>query len=110
MDGMDATALGRLIRKRRQELGLTQQQLAEAVRVHVSSVISWESGEHKPIRKLGALEKTLGPLDGSRAPATVREALDLTQRQLDELRQLWQEQNQGKGSEDDGDNGASRAG
>lgn len=51
--------IGTRIRKRRQELGLTQKQLADLVKVDESSVISWESGKHYPRRKLGALEAAL---------------------------------------------------
>ena len=68
MSGMDATPLGDLIRRRRQALGLTQQELADAVKVHVSSVISWEAGEHYPKRKLGAIERVLGSLSDKPQP------------------------------------------
>ena len=109
MGGMDATSLGDLIRRRRQEQGLTQQQLAAAVRVHVSSVISWESGEHKPVRKLGAIEKVLGPLDAGEPPSSsAEEALDSMQRELDALRQVIRDQSQRK--DDEKTNGKRRAG
>lgn len=52
--------IGTRIRKRRQELGLTQQQLADRLEVAESSVVSWETGKHYPKRKLGALEAVLG--------------------------------------------------
>lgn len=52
--------IGTRIRKRRQELGLTQQQLADRLEVAESSVVSWETGRHYPKRKLGALEAVLG--------------------------------------------------
>ena len=58
-------AIGTKIRKRRQELGLTQKQLADIVKVDESSVISWESGKHFPLRYLGKIEDVLGiSLDG----------------------------------------------
>lgn len=57
--------IGTKIRKRRQELGLTQAQLADRVGADESSVINWESGRHFPKRKLGAIEAVLGiSLDG----------------------------------------------
>lgn len=52
--------IGPRIRKRRQELGLTQQQLADRLEVAESSVVAWETGKHYPKRKLGALEMVLG--------------------------------------------------
>lgn len=52
--------IGTRIRKRRQELGLTQQQLADRLAVAESSVVAWETGKHYPKRKLGALEAVLG--------------------------------------------------
>lgn len=57
--------IGARIRRRRQELGLTQRELADLVGVDESSVINWESGKHYPRRKLGKLESVLGVrLDG----------------------------------------------
>ena len=52
--------MGLRIRKRRQELGLTQQQLADRLKVAESSVNAWETGKHEPKRKLGAIEAVLG--------------------------------------------------
>lgn len=52
--------IGSRIRKRRQEIGLTQQQLADRLEVAESSVVAWETGRHYPKRKLGALEAVLG--------------------------------------------------
>ena len=52
--------IGTRIRKRRQELGLTQQELADRLKVAESSVVAWETGKHYPKRKLGALEAVLG--------------------------------------------------
>jgi transcriptional regulator with XRE-family HTH domain len=61
----DAATTGARIRRRRQELDMTQKELAERVNVDESSVINWETGKHYPKRKLGALELVLGiRLDG----------------------------------------------
>ncbi len=71
--------IGARIRSRRQQLGLTQQQLADRLAVAESSVVAWETGKHYPKRKLGAIEAELGvSLTGQRngfAPATPDEAL-----------------------------------
>lgn len=53
-------AFGTRIRTRRQEMHLTQAELAARVGVDPSSVISWEKGRHFPKRWQGALEKVLG--------------------------------------------------
>ena len=53
-------ALGARIRTRRQQLLLTQEELARRVGVHVSTIINWEKGKHPPARHLGALEQALG--------------------------------------------------
>lgn len=56
---------GRRIRLRRQALGMSQEQLGEAVGASASAVISWESHRHAPTRKQGAIESVLGiSLDG----------------------------------------------
>lgn len=52
--------IGTRIRKRRQEMHLSQKQLADRVGVNESAVVSWETGRHYPSRKLGALEAVLG--------------------------------------------------
>lgn len=65
----DASVTGAKIRRRRQELRLTQGELAERVGVDASSVINWETGRHYPRRKLAALESVLGiRLDGEEEP------------------------------------------
>jgi len=53
-------SIGTRIRKRRQVLGMTQQQLAERVDVNRSTVATWESGKHFPLRYLGRVESVLG--------------------------------------------------
>lgn len=61
-----ASRVGTMIKLRRQELGLKQEQLADLVGVHVSSVTNWENGKHFPGRHQGKLEAVLGiRLDGS---------------------------------------------
>ena len=57
---MAADSIGTTIRKRRQVLGLTQQQLADSLGVSKSTVANWESGKHFPLRYAGAVEKALG--------------------------------------------------
>jgi len=52
--------IGTRIRSRRQQIGLTQQQLADRLSVAESSVVAWETGKHYPKRKLGAIEAVLG--------------------------------------------------
>lgn len=59
-------SLGTRIAKRRQVLGLTQEQLAARLGVSKTSVAKWETGKHYPQRHAGALEEVLGiRLDGS---------------------------------------------
>lgn len=57
---MDSDEIGAKIRKRRQQLRMSQQELANAIPVNVSSVINWEQGKHFPRRYLGAIEQVLG--------------------------------------------------
>lgn len=58
-------AIGTRIKKRRQQLHLTQVQLAERLGVNPSTVLNWEKGKHFPVRYQGAVEQVLGiTLDG----------------------------------------------
>lgn len=52
--------IGTTIKKRRQALGMNQEQFAERVGVHRSSVANWERGASFPLRHLGAVEEVLG--------------------------------------------------
>jgi transcriptional regulator with XRE-family HTH domain len=52
--------IGTRIRTRRQELRLTQEELARRVGVHPSTVVNWEKGKHFPTRYQGAVEAELG--------------------------------------------------
>src|SRR5487761_1185739 len=54
------TPIGTRIRKRRQILGLTQDQLAGRVGVDRTAVSNWERGRHFPQRFLGRVEDVLG--------------------------------------------------
>lgn len=56
----DAAGAGARIRRRRQALGWTQEQLARKIGVHESSVLAWETGEHYPRRYAGKVEAVLG--------------------------------------------------
>ena len=71
---MDGTApIGARIRRRRQVLGWTQEELAGRLGVVKSSVANWESGKHFPKRKLGLIEAVLGiSLDEKPGPPVVR--------------------------------------
>ena len=70
--------IGTRIRSRRKQIGLTQQQLADRLKVAESSVVAWETGKHYPKRKLGAIEHELGisltAAHNGFAPATPDEA------------------------------------
>lgn len=57
---MATDGIGTQIRKRRQVLGMTQDELAAELHVSRSTVTSWESGKHFPLRYLGAIEHVLG--------------------------------------------------
>jgi len=77
---MDAVAtetpLGTKIRKRRQELGMTQQALADRVGVDRTTVTNWEKGKHFPQRYLGKVEAVLDiDLEGGRPPELVSREL-----------------------------------
>ena len=56
----DDPVLGVRIRRARERLHLTQQQLADLVGVSLRSVSNWEGGHHVPKNRLGALEDVLG--------------------------------------------------
>lgn len=58
--------IGTRIKKRRQVLRLTQEDLAAVLGVSKSTVANWETGKHFPRRYLGAVEQVLGiSLDGA---------------------------------------------
>lgn len=109
----DPHIIGARIARRRHQLGMTQVELAAALGVSPSSVADWERGASYPRRKLGKVEQILGPLDdddtGPRPSATVNEALDRAQRELDELRRILRERDEGKGN-DETNGGTRRAG
>ena len=57
--------IGTKIARRRQVLGMTQQDLAAELNVSKSTVANWETGKHFPRRYLGRVEAVLGiSLDG----------------------------------------------
>ena len=106
MMGRMATDIGAAIRARRQQLRLTQRELAERVGVHPSSVVNWEKGRHPPDRNLGALEEVLGiSFDDQdepevRASEDAAQALDRAQHEIDQLRRLiLNQRREGKGNE-----------
>jgi transcriptional regulator with XRE-family HTH domain len=55
-----AANFGTRIKLRRQALGMNQEQFAERIGVHVSTVGTWEKGQHFPERYQGAIEAVLG--------------------------------------------------
>ena len=64
-----AADIGTRIKKRRQVLGWTQEELTVRLGVSKSTVANWESGKHFPLRHLGAVEAVLGvSLDESEEP------------------------------------------
>ncbi len=68
--------IGTTIARRRQVLGMTQQQLADALGVSKSTVANWESGKHFPLRKLGKVEAVLGiRLDENPQPVAISREL-----------------------------------
>ena len=80
---MARSAVGVKIRKRRQVLGMTQQELADKLHVAKSTVANWERGKHFPLRYLGAVENALGiDLDPDVARPPIDPAL---QRMIDGL-------------------------
>lgn len=93
--------IGQRIKRRRQELGLTQKDLAERVGVDPSSVVNWEKGRHFPARYQGAVEAALGislteddepdpgPQDGDGYDRLERRALDL-------LKEIERQRRQGR--------------
>lgn len=73
-------AIGTTIKKRRQVLGMTQDELAARLGVSRSTIANWESGKHFPLRYLGAVEHVLGIElnDGAEPPIDprVRQMID----------------------------------
>lgn len=66
------TAIGTRIKKRRQVLDMTQQDLADALGVSKSTVANWETGKHFPLRYLGKVEDVLGvSLDDAEEPLEI---------------------------------------
>lgn len=62
--------IGTRIARRRQALGMRQEDLARRLGVSRGAVANWESGKHFPARKQGAVEQALGISldDDSREP------------------------------------------
>ena len=56
----DGVPIGVRIARRRQVLGMRQEDLARKLGVSRITVSNWESGKHPPKRKLGAIEAVLG--------------------------------------------------
>jgi len=56
----DRLPIGVRIARRRQALGMRQEDLARRLGVARVTVSNWESGKHPPKRKLGAIEEVLG--------------------------------------------------
>lgn len=56
----DGMPIGMRIKRRRQALGMKQEDLAAAVGVSRAAVSNWESGRHFPERHQGAVEHVLG--------------------------------------------------
>ena len=81
--------VGTRIKRRRQVLRLTQEDLAGRLGVSKSTVANWESGKHFPLRYLGAVEQELGislagpdePDSAERLAEDVASSRDLTDRQ-----------------------------
>lgn len=66
------TPIGTRIARRRQVLGLTQQDLAAKLGVSKSTVANWETGKHFPRRYIGRVEDVLGVrLDAEHEPDLV---------------------------------------
>ena len=90
--------IGTRIKRRRQVLRLTQEDLAGRLGVSKSTVANWESGKHFPLRYLGAVEQELGislaepaePDSAARLAEDVASSRDLTERQKRTLLDLIQ--------------------
>ncbi len=54
-----ANGINKRIRKRREELGITQRALAQMLNKTVGSVSSWENGRFKPWESLADLSRAL---------------------------------------------------
>lgn len=58
---MEAKEMGRLIRRAREERGMTREELAAELGVSVFSVMRWENGKTRPLRAFRKqLEEILG--------------------------------------------------
>jgi len=74
--------VGARIRRRRQELGLTQEELAVLVGVSARAVIRWELGRNFPSRHQGRLEAVLGiRLNGDRYTVSLPALADAYRRE-----------------------------
>lgn len=75
---MDRIAIPPLVKRLRQRLGLTQEQLAHEVGVTFSTVNQWENGRRRPqpflLRRLLEMEAGLNLLPGRSEAATYRAA------------------------------------
>jgi transcriptional regulator with XRE-family HTH domain len=93
--------IGTKIKRRRQVLRWTQEDLAGRLGVSKSTVANWESGKHFPLRYLGAVELELGinltesadPDSLERLAEDVASSRDLTDRQKRALLDLIQRRN-----------------
>jgi transcriptional regulator with XRE-family HTH domain len=73
-------SVAKRIRLRRQALNLTQQELADLVRVNRATVSAWERGKQAPDKHEGAIEAALGISLSGDEPA--EEYTDPTEREL----------------------------
>jgi transcriptional regulator with XRE-family HTH domain len=72
--GEDAQAFGRAVEARRGELGMTQQELADAAGVDLKTVYNLESGGRRPIARVrAAISGVLGWSDGALAAVPARD-------------------------------------
>jgi transcriptional regulator with XRE-family HTH domain len=81
------TRIGTRIAKRRHQLGMRQEDLAEVLNVSKSTVANWETGKHLPTRHMGALEQVLGIQldDPESSPSGPRESLRDQVRRIEDL-------------------------
>ena len=83
---MDAVKTGALIRKLREEAGLSQKQLAEMINVSAYAVSKWENGRGMP--DISLLESLAHALDISIEELVMGEEKAMTQNKDESLQQL----------------------
>ena len=70
MEDADHTDFGEIIRRLRQDVGLSQAELARTAGVHLRQIRRYESGEQQPVLPVAVVSPTPSASPSTSSPAT----------------------------------------